>query len=75
MELDLSQYTLIDPGIRSGKPVLKGTRITVSEILQMLAGMTREEMHEYYPEITDEQIKAALMFAARPEYSIIVKVS
>ena len=54
-----------DPNIMLGKPVIKGTRITVEHILRELAGgMTIEELLEVHPHITREGIKAALEFAA-----------
>jgi len=54
-----------DPNIMLGKPVIKGTRITVEHILRELAGgMTIEDLLEAHPHITREGIKAALEFAA-----------
>jgi len=54
-----------DPNIMLGKPVIKGTRITVEHILRELAaGTTIEELLEAHPHITHEGIKAALEFAA-----------
>ena len=54
-----------DPRIMVGKPVIKGTRITVQHILEELAGgMTVDEILEAYPHITREGIQAALKFAA-----------
>lgn len=55
----------IDPAIMMGKPCIKGTRITVELILRWLAeGRTFDELLEAYPHISDEDIKAALAFAA-----------
>ena len=55
-----------DPEILNGKPVVKGTRISVALILQCLAsGMTKEEILEGYPTLTQEGFEAALDFAAR----------
>ena len=55
-----------DPEILNGKPVIKGTRISVALILQCLAsGMTREDILRAYPTVTREGIDAALDFAAR----------
>jgi uncharacterized protein (DUF433 family) len=54
-----------NPNIMLGKPVIKGTRITVEHILRELAaGTTIEELLEAHPHITREGIKAALEFAA-----------
>jgi uncharacterized protein (DUF433 family) len=55
-----------DPRIMVGKPVIKGTRITVELILRKLAaGQTIEQILEDYPHITREGIIAALEFAAK----------
>lgn len=55
-----------DPEILNGKPVIKGTRVSVALILQCLAsGMTREDILRGYPTVTRDGIDAALDFAAR----------
>jgi len=55
-----------DPGILGGKPIVKGTRISVALVLQCIAsGMSREEILEGYPTLTPEGLSAALEFAAR----------
>lgn len=55
----------INPLICSGKPVIKGTRVIVSDLLiQLAAGETFEDMKKGYPGIKDEDIRAALEFAA-----------
>ena len=62
------QYISIDPEIRFGKACIKGTRITVSDILNWLAsGMTYKDISEDFPSIKKEHINAALMFAAHRE--------
>ena len=62
---ELSAHIVIDHEIRFGKPSIKGTRITVGDILQWLsAGMTEQEILEDYPELQQIHIKAALAFAA-----------
>lgn len=64
----VSSYISIDPEIRFGKPCIKGTRITVGDILGWLAsGMTQKEIVEDYPSLNEEHIKAALAFAAHRE--------
>lgn len=66
--MDLKQYIEINPGTRFGKPVIKGTRISVADVLNWLAnGMTRQEIIEDFPELSEEQIKACLFFAAARE--------
>jgi len=53
------------PGVMCGKPVIKGTRITVELILEHLsAGWTEAELLDSYPHIKLEDIRAALAFAA-----------
>ena len=70
---ELSKYIVIDQGIRFGKPCIKGTRITVGDILQWLSeGISISEILDDYPLLKEEHIKAALSFAARREE--IVKV-
>lgn len=55
----------IDPDIMTGKPVIKGTRIPVEKIIQLLAhGMDIEELIEEYPNLEKEDIQAALKYAA-----------
>jgi len=53
-------YIGIDPQIRFGKPCIKGTRISVGDILQWLSsGMTEQEIIDDYPELQKIHIKAA----------------
>ncbi len=55
-----------DPAILGGKPVIRGTRISVAFVLQCLAsGMTADEFLKAYPHVTREGLTAALDFAAR----------
>ena len=71
---ELLSYISVDPDVRSGKPCIKGTRITVSDILQWLAsGMSVREILEDFPLLKDEHIRAALSFAAkRDAYTKII---
>ncbi len=58
----------IDPLVRSGKPCLKGTRITVFDVLEYLAGgMTQEEILADFPALTVDSIRACLAYAAARE--------
>jgi uncharacterized protein (DUF433 family) len=58
----------INPAIRSGKPCIRGLRITVYDILEMLAsGMSYDEILEDYPKLTLEDIFAVLKFVANRE--------
>jgi len=55
-------------GVRSGKPCLKGTRITVVDVLEYLAGgMTKAELLADFPDLRTEHIQAVLAFAAARE--------
>ena len=61
----MEQYIVVDPAICSGKPVLKGTRIMVKNIIGMLAGgYTVDQILQAYPELTQEMVQAALEYAA-----------
>ena len=62
---ELTTYISINPDIRFGKPCIKGTRISVGDILGWLStGMTTAEIIEDYPEIQEVHILATLAFAA-----------
>lgn len=66
--MDYSTYIAIDPNIRFGKPYLVGTRITVSDVLGWMAsGMTVEEVLADFPELSAEQVRACLAYAADME--------
>jgi uncharacterized protein (DUF433 family) len=63
----------IQPDKRFGQPCIKGTRITVHDILSMLgSGMSNQEIMEDFPELSVDQIKAALHFAADREQTLRV---
>ena len=58
----------IDPGIRFGKPTIRGTRITVGDVLgYMAAGMTAADIMKDFPQLTAEDIRACLAYAAERE--------
>jgi uncharacterized protein (DUF433 family) len=58
----------IEPGKRSGQPCIRGMRITVQDVLEYLAGgMSSEEILADFPELTAEDLKACLAFAADRE--------
>ena len=60
-----SEFIEVNPSIMLGKPVIRGTRITVEFILEKLAaGETVEQILEAHPRLTREAIQAALAFAA-----------
>jgi uncharacterized protein (DUF433 family) len=61
---NLLDKIILDPKIMVGKPIIKGTRITVQHILGLLAqGATMEEILKEYPHILKEDIYACLFFA------------
>jgi len=63
--MDYKERITSDPDIMLGKPVIKGTRITVELILRKLSeGMVIEELLEAYPHLTKEDIFAALSYSA-----------
>jgi len=56
----------INPEVMGGKPVIKGTRITVESILRRLSeGLNIKEILEDYPYLTEEDIRAALLYASK----------
>lgn len=73
MEFDREKHITIEPGKRSGKPCIRGLRITVSDILDYLAsGMSEAEILDDFPELTRYDIKAALAFAADRERRLMI---
>lgn len=71
--MDYHDIITIEPGKRSGKPCIRGMRITVYDILEYLAGgMTEAEILEDFSELTSEDIKACLAFAAEREKKLFV---
>ena len=62
----------IEPGKRGGKPCIRGMRITVYDVLEYLAsGMTEDEILKDFPDLTREDIKACLAFAADRERRLV----
>lgn len=71
--MDYSKIITIEPGKRSGKPCIRGMRISVQDILEYLAGgMTEDDILEDFSELTREDIKACLAFAADRERKLFV---
>ena len=63
--MDLNKYIEINPKVMMGKPVIKGTRITVEIILEKLSyGLAFSDTLQAYPTLTEDKIKAALAYAA-----------
>lgn len=66
--MDYTEYITITPDKRSGKPCIRGTRMTVTDVLEYLAGgMSSEEIVAEFPDLTLEDIRACLAFAADRE--------
>mgnify|MGYP001569510320 CR=1 FL=1 len=64
----LEDFITVTPGVRSGKPCIRGTRITVYDVLEYLAGgMTEQEILADFPALRPEHIRACLAFAAARE--------
>jgi len=71
--MNYSNIITIEPGKRSGKPCIRGMRITVSDVLEYLAsGMTEAEILRDFPELTPDDIHACLAFAADREKKLTV---
>jgi len=65
-EEKLLSRIIVDPKIMIGKPIIKGTRIPVEQILRLLGqGLTTEQILKDYPHITKDDIQAALLYAAK----------
>ncbi len=61
-----------EAGKRGGQPCVRGLRITVYDVLQMLAsGMTHQEIIEDFPELEELDIKACLSYAAQREHDMV----
>ncbi len=62
----LLERIVSDPAVMAGKPVIRGTRLSVDFILNLLAhGMTEEEIRAEYAGLSKEDIQACLLFATR----------
>ena len=63
----------IEPGKRSGKPCVRGMRITVYDVLEYLAsGMSQQEILDDFPYLTEEDIRACLAYAADREKRLLI---
>lgn len=71
--MDYRDFITIDANKRSGKPCIRGLRITVYEVLDYLASdMTEAEILEDFPDLTREDLKAAIAFAAERERRLVM---
>jgi uncharacterized protein (DUF433 family) len=73
--MDYRQYIEINPNIRFGRPCIKGTRISVYDVLSWLAsGMTNEEILADFPQLNKDQILACLGYSADKERKATVVI-
>ncbi len=73
--MDLLSLIEVRPEVRGGKPCFVGTRITVYDVLEYLAGGTSsEEIVADFPEITEDHVRTALEFAAKREHRLATPV-
>lgn len=72
MELDYRKNITLEPGKRGGQPCIRGLRISVADVLSYMAsGMTHQEILDDFPELTEEDLRACLAFAADWERRIL----
>lgn len=71
--MDYHDIITVEPDKRGGQPCIRGLRITVYDVLSYLAsGMTEEEIISDYPDLTTEDIRAALAYAADRERKTVL---
>jgi uncharacterized protein (DUF433 family) len=71
--MNYQDHITIETGKRGGKPCIRSMRITVYDVLDWLAsGMSETEILEDYPELTQDDIRACLAFAANREHQLSV---
>lgn len=70
--MDYNRFISIEPGKRGGRLTIRGMRIAVSDALGWLAsGMSHEQIISDYPELTEEDIRACLAYAADRERRLV----
>lgn len=70
---ELLRRIVSDPAVRFGKPTVQGTRVTVGDVLGWLAsGMSEAEVLAEFPQLSELDIRACLLFAAERERRIVV---
>ncbi len=71
--MDYRDYITIEPNKRGGKPCVRGLRITVYEVLEYLASeMTESEILADFPDLTHEDLKACISYAADRERRLMM---
>jgi len=70
--MNFQHIITIEPGKRGGRPTIRGLRITVADVLGWLAaGMSHQQILADYPELTEEDLRACLAYAADRERRIV----
>ena len=70
--MDYRQIITVEPGKRGGKPCIRGLRIAVQDVLEYLAGgMSEDEILADFPDLTRQDIRACLAFAADRERKLV----
>lgn len=69
---DWREHIVCDPGLHHGEPCIRGTRIAVSVIVASLADLTVDELLQEYPQLTRDDIRAALYYASEAAHSTLV---
>ncbi|MDX2158628.1 MAG: DUF433 domain-containing protein [Hyphomicrobiaceae bacterium] len=71
--MDYTKIITIEPGKRGGQPCIRGLRVTVTDVLEYLAGgMSEDEILRDFPYLTREDIRACLAFAAERERRLMI---
>ena len=74
--MDYSKIITVEPGKRGGKPCIRNMRITVSDVLEYLAGgMSEDKILHDFPDLTRQDIRACLAFAAERERKLMFAAS
>ena len=72
MNSNIEDRITIEPGKRGGKPIIRGMRITVHDVLEYLAsGMSEQQILDDFPELAKDDIRACLRFAANRERKLV----
>jgi uncharacterized protein (DUF433 family) len=73
MSTSYQDIITLEPGKRSGQPTIRGTRMTVADVLSYLAaGMSHDEILADFPNLTEEDIRACLSYAADRERRVLI---
>lgn len=73
--MDYSKIITIEEGKMGGKPCIRGLRMTVSDVLDYMAsGMSHEEILADFPDLTEQDLRACLAFAADRERKLVSSV-